>query len=43
VVVCAQDMTISGSRQFLDKPNGIEIRGILKPCMYETAWLKEDL
>jgi len=43
VVVGAQGMTMSGSRQLLNEPNHIGMRRILKSCRYETAWLKEDL
>ncbi|AES73796.1 hypothetical protein MTR_3g108940 [Medicago truncatula] len=32
---------MSGSRQLLEEPNHAGMRGILRPCMYETTWLKE--
>jgi len=41
VVASAQDTTMSGSQQFLEKPNHIGMREILRPCRYETTWLKE--
>ena len=43
MVVGAQDMTMSGSRQLLKEPNHTGMRGILRPCKYGTAWLKEGL
>ena len=43
VVAGAQGTTMSGSRQFLEEPNHIGMRGILRLCRYETTWLKEDL
>jgi len=43
VVAGAQGTTMSGSRQFLEEPNYIGMRGILRSYMYGTTWLKEDL
>ena len=43
VIAGAQGTTMSGSRQFLEEPNHIEMRGILRPCRYGTTWLKEGL
>jgi len=43
VVAGAQGTTMSGSQQFLEEPNHIGMRGILRPCRYETTWLKEGL
>jgi len=43
VVTGAQGTTMSGSQQFLEEPNHIGMRGILRPCRYGTTWLKEGL
>jgi len=43
VVAGAQGTTMSGSRQLLEKPNHIGMRGILRLCRYGTTWLKEGL
>jgi len=43
VVAGTPGTTMSGSRQLLDELNYIGMKGILGPCRYETAWLKEDL
>ncbi|AES79784.1 hypothetical protein MTR_7g072500 [Medicago truncatula] len=43
VVVGAQGTTMSGSRQLLEEPNHIGMRGILRLCRYGTTWLKEGL
>jgi len=43
VVVGAQGTTMSGSQQFLEEPNHIGMREIMRPCRYETTWLKEGL
>jgi len=41
VVVGAQGMTMSGSRQLLDEPNHIGMREILRPCRYGLhGWRK---
>jgi len=43
VAAGAQSTTMSGSRQFLEKPNHIGMRGIQRSCRYGTTWLKEGL
>jgi hypothetical protein len=43
VIAGAQGMTISDSRQLIEEPNHIGMIGILRPCRYETTWLKEGL
>jgi len=43
MVAGAQGTTMSGSKQFLEEPNHIGMRGILRLCRYGTTWLKEDL
>jgi hypothetical protein len=34
---------MSGSRQLIEEPNHIGMRGIMRPCRNETTWLKEGL
>ncbi|KEH34207.1 hypothetical protein MTR_3g463030 [Medicago truncatula] len=41
VISGAQGTTMSSSRQLIEEPNHIGMRGILRPCRYETTWLKE--
>ncbi|AES75910.1 hypothetical protein MTR_6g061800 [Medicago truncatula] len=36
-------MTMSGSRQLLEEPNHIGMRGIRRPCRYGTTWLKNPV
>jgi len=43
VVAGAQGITMSDSRQLLEEPNHIGMKGILRPCRYGTTWLKEGL
>jgi len=43
VVAGAQGTTMSGSQQFIDELNHTGMRGILRLCRYEIAWLKEGL
>jgi hypothetical protein len=43
VVTGAQGITMSDSRQLLDQPNHIGMRGILRSYRYKTTWLKESL
>jgi len=37
VVAVAQGTIMSDSQQFLEEPNHIQMRGILRPCMYGTT------
>jgi len=43
VVAGAQGTTMSSSQQFLEEPNHIGMRGILRPCRYGITWLNEGL
>ncbi|AES98206.1 hypothetical protein MTR_5g065700 [Medicago truncatula] len=43
VVAGAQGTPMCGSRQLLEEPNHIGMRGILGPCRYGATWLKEGL